>query len=182
MAGFPAMFIPYKAPVRESDGYTRQVVAESAALLHSDVCSGRIPDLTKEFTMTEAATDTAATDAETSIDAYLQAFGEPEPVRRRQLIGRAFGPEGSLTDPPLVGSGHDGLDEMFVAAQSHYVGHTFRRTSSVDVHHGFARYEWNLVSPDGDIAVTGTDFARIDDHGRLSDVVGFFGPVPGIES
>ena len=132
--------------------------------------------------MTESVTNTGAADAVTPIDAYLEAFGEPDPARRRQLIGEAFGPEGSVTDPPLAGSGHDGLDEMFVAAQSHYAGHTFRRTSGVDVHHGFARYEWELVSLDGDVAVAGTDFARIDDHGQLADVVGFFGPVPGIES
>ncbi len=126
--------------------------------------------------------DTPAIDTPTTVDAYLAAFGEPDPVRRRRLIGDAFGPEGSLTDPPLAAMGHDGLDEMFVVAQSHDVGHTFRRTSRVDVHHAFARYEWELVSPDGDVAVAGTDFARLGDDGKLADVVGFFGPIPDLES
>jgi hypothetical protein len=137
--------------------------------------------------MTEAAIDTATIGTATrnaapAVDAYLAAFGEPDPVRRRRLISEAFGPAGSLTDPPLVAVGHDGLDEMFAVAQSHYVDHAFRRTSGIDVHHGFARYEWQLVSPAGEVAVVGTDFARLDDAGRLADVVGFFGPVPNIES
>lgn len=132
--------------------------------------------------MTDIALDPTATDVAPTVDAYLEAFGEPDPVRRRSLIGDAFGPDGSLTDPPLTGVGHQGLDEMFVIAQAHYEGHTFRRTSGVDVHHGFARYEWELVAPDGAIAVAGTDFARLDDDGRLTDVVGFFGPIPAIDS
>ncbi len=132
--------------------------------------------------MTTITIDTSGIDAAATVDAYLAAFGEPDPVRRRRLIGDAFGPEGPLTDPPLAAAGHDGLDEMFAIAQSHYVAHTFRRTSGVDIHHGFARYEWELVSPDGDVAVTGTDFARLDDNARLADVVGFFGPIPELES
>ena len=132
--------------------------------------------------MNQAAIDTTAIDTAATVDAYLEAFGEADPVRRRRLISDAFGREGALTDPPLAALGHDELDEMFVVAQSHYVGHTFRRTSGVDVHHGFARYVWELVSPDGDVAVAGTDFARLDDNGQLADVVGFFGPIPELES
>lgn len=135
-----------------------------------------------EATITTINTIATVIEPAAVVDAYLAAFGEPDPVRRRRLIGDAFGPEGSLTDPPLTAIGHDGLDEMFVVAQSHYVGHTFRRTSGVDVHHGFARYEWQLVAPSGDVAVGGTDFARLDDNGRLADVVGFFGPIPDLEA
>ena len=58
---------------------------------------------------------------------------------------------------------------------THYAGHTFRRTTKVDAHHGYARYGWELVGPDGAVAVAGTDVARFAADGRLAQVVGFFG-------
>jgi hypothetical protein len=45
----------------------------------------------------------------------------------------------------------------------------------VDEHHGYARYGWALVAPDGNPAVTGTDIATVDSDGRLVKVIGFFG-------
>ncbi len=56
-----------------------------------------------------------------------------------------------------------------------YPEHVFHRVTTVDEHHGFARYGWKLVGPDGAPAVTGTDFAQIGDDGRLVRIVGFFG-------
>ena len=38
---------------------------------------------------------------------------------------------------------------MASAVQAQFPGHTFRRTSAVDGHHGFARYEWEMLAPDG---------------------------------
>ena len=51
---------------------------------------------------------------------------------------------------------------------THYAGHTFRRTTEVDAHHAFARYGWELVGPDGTVAVAGTDIVETDDDGRLT--------------
>ena len=39
------------------------------------------------------------------------------------------------------------------------------------------RYGWELVGPDGTVAVDGTDIVEIDDDGRLTRIVGFFGPL-----
>lgn len=66
---------------------------------------------------------------------------------------------------------------MFAAVQAQFPRNAFRRTSIVDQHHDAARYEWELVAPDGTISVTGTDFVRLASDGRLATVVGFFGPV-----
>jgi hypothetical protein len=60
---------------------------------------------------------------------------------------------------------------------THFPGHTFRRTSEVDAHHTFGRYSWVLVAPDGVTAVSGTDIVEVDDQGRLTRIVGFFGDV-----
>lgn len=117
-------------------------------------------------------------DSTTTIDRYLDAFGEPDPDRRRALVGETFAENATLADPPIDATGHDGLTEMFGVVQQHYPGHTFRRTSGVDEHHGVARYEWELATDGGGSAITGTDIVRFGADGRIASVVGFFGPIP----
>ena len=111
-----------------------------------------------------------------TVDAHLAAYGEPDPARRARLIASAWTPEGSLVDPPLdPATGHAGLDALFAAVQSHYPGHTFRRTTDVDGHHHAARYGWEMLAPDGAVALAGTDVVELAADGRLVQVVGFFG-------
>lgn len=116
------------------------------------------------------------------IDTYLAAYGEPDHTRRRSLIETAFRSDATLADPPLDAAGHDGLDELFAAVQSHFPAHTFRRTSGVDLHHDSARYNWELVAESGEVSVAGTDFVRFGDDDRIAAVVGFFGPAPELAS
>jgi hypothetical protein len=122
-------------------------------------------------------TTTAAT-----IDTYLSAYGESDGRRRKQLIADSFAPDATLADPPLDAVGHHGLDEMFVAVQTQFPGHTFRRSSGIDEHHGVARYEWELVAADGTVSVSGTDVVRFDADDKLASVVGFFGPLPPLDA
>jgi hypothetical protein len=116
-----------------------------------------------------------STDLEQTVDTYLAAYGEPDPARRAVLIAEAWAPDGRLIDPPLDGQGHGGIDAMFVAVQGMFAGHSFRRTTVVDAHHDRARYGWELVGPDGSVAVAGVDYAELDADGKLRTVTGFFG-------
>jgi hypothetical protein len=114
----------------------------------------------------------------TTIDTYLAAYGEAGDDRRRSLIEMCFTPDAMLADPPFEANGHDGLQATFAAVLGHYPGHTFRRTSGIDEHHGCARFSWEFVAPDGTVAFAGTDFVRFDTDGLIIAVVGFFGPLP----
>jgi hypothetical protein len=117
------------------------------------------------------------TELATTIDTYLEAYGETDETRRRSLISKSWSPTGTLTDPPMAADGHDGIATMFAAVQGQFPGHTFRRTTEVDTHHNIARYGWELVGADGSVAVAGMDVARVGDDGFLVDVTGFFGPL-----
>jgi SnoaL-like domain len=114
---------------------------------------------------------------ETTIDTHLDAYGEPDAVRRKELIGRIWSPDGRLVDPPLEGAGHAGINDMADALQAQFPGHTFRRTSRIDGHHNFARYEWTMLAPDGSAVLNGLDVVELADDGTLRRVVGFFGPL-----
>lgn len=121
-------------------------------------------------------------DTPTTIDTYLDAYGEPNPSRRRELIIKSWASGGTLADPPMQATGHAALDEMFAAVQGQFPGHRFRRTSAIDEHHNVARYSWDLVSPDGTVTVAGLDIAHLGSNGELTGVTGFFGPLPPLEA
>ncbi len=120
-------------------------------------------------------TQTLETDTTAAVDRYLAALNEPDADTRRRLISEAWAPDGGMTDPPLTGQGHDGIAALGDALHGGYAGHSFRRTSAVDEHHGHYRFSWALVGPDGAVAVTGMDTGAVAEDGRIGQVVGFFG-------
>ena len=114
-------------------------------------------------------------DLDTLVDTHLAAYAEPDAANRAPLVAQVWSDEGQLIDPPFDGLGHEAIAAMADTVLAHYPGHTFQRTTVVDEHHGFARYGWALVAPDGTPAVTGTDFVQLDDAGRIRRILGFFG-------
>jgi len=117
-------------------------------------------------------------DVTATVDTYLAAWSEPDAVRRAELVEQVWTPDGRLVDPPLEGIGHAGIADLGVALQTHYPGHTFRRTSGVDAHHDQLRFTWELVGPDDAVALTGLDVGEVAPNGRLHRIAGFFGDVP----
>lgn len=134
---------------------------------------------TTEATAATAAPEFTATAVAAAVDAYLSAYGEPDRARRDALIRRAWAEDGRLIDPPLVGEGHRGISLMAEAVQAQFAGHGFRRVSGIDVHHGHLRFAWELVGPDGQVALAGMDAGELAGDGRLRRVTGFFGELPG---
>ena len=116
-----------------------------------------------------------------TVDRYLSAWNEPDPARRAELIDAVWAEDGRLIDPPLTGEGHDGISEMAAALQQHYAGHRFRRVSGVDAHHDHLRFAWELVGPDGEVAIKGLDVGELGEDGRLRRITGFFGELPAHE-
>jgi hypothetical protein len=118
------------------------------------------------------------TTLETTIDTHLEAYLEPDADRRARLIEQVWAPEGHLFDPPLDAQGHTAINELFETVQGMFAGHSFRRTTGIDSHHGIARYGWELVDGDGAVALSGMDVAVVAEDGRLARLAGFFGDLP----
>jgi hypothetical protein len=114
------------------------------------------------------------------VDAYLAAHTEPDPARRGELIRRAWADGGHIVDPPFTAAGHDQIAAMADAIQQQFAGHRFQRTSGIDEHHDRLRFAWELVGPDGAVAVAGTDVGELAADGRLQRITGFFGDLPPI--
>jgi hypothetical protein len=118
------------------------------------------------------------TDVTTTVDTYLSAYNEADEAARLALLEDAFAAEGRLIDPPLEGEGHGGISDMMAAVHQQFPGHTFRRSSGVDEHHGQLRYGWELCDPTGAVVLAGMDVGEVDAQRRLVRVAGFFGPLP----
>jgi hypothetical protein len=125
------------------------------------------------MTNTDITLDPAAT--ERTIDAWLVAYLDPDADRRAAVVTEIWAPDGEVVDPPITSAGHDELIALADAVLGLYPGHTFRRTTDIDAHHGYARYGWELVAPTGDVALAGLDVAELAPDGKLRKVVGFFG-------
>jgi hypothetical protein len=126
--------------------------------------------------------DVITTDLAATIDRHLDAYSEPDAARRDPLVAEVWAEDGVLVDPPIDGAGWAGISAMADAVQAHYPGHRFQRTSGIDAHHGFARYAWDLVGPDGAVAIGGVDVVELTDDGLIRRIVGFMGPIPPLDA
>lgn len=115
------------------------------------------------------------------IDCYLTAYCEPNPSSRARLIAATWTSDGVLIDPPLTARGHEELTQQADALLSLYPGAKFQRTSELDMHQGYARYSWDLIASSGERLISGFDVAQQSPDGKLSMVIGFFGPLKQIE-
>ncbi|QSQ27490.1 nuclear transport factor 2 family protein [Pyxidicoccus parkwayensis] len=113
-----------------------------------------------------------------TIDLYLSAWNETQPTRRAELISQVWATDGRLIDPPHAAQGHTGINDMMGALHTQFPGHRFRRASGIDSHHDQVRFAWELVGPNGAVAVAGMDVGELSADGRLRRITGFFGPLP----
>jgi hypothetical protein len=121
-------------------------------------------------------------DLTTTVDRYLAAWNETDPARRAQLIEAVWASDGCLIDPPLAAEGRAQIGDMASALQAQFPGHQFRRATGVDAHHNQLRFGWDLVGPDGVVALSGLDVGEVAEDGQLRRITGFFGDLPVAES
>jgi hypothetical protein len=62
---------------------------------------------------------------------------------------------------------------MIEAARTQFPGLVFTARGEPDGHGPFARFSWSLGPAGGTAVAGGTDIARLDDAGRVVEVIGF---------
>lgn len=118
------------------------------------------------------------TDLNETVDTWLAAWTEPDQSKRQGLIAQLWAADGELIDPPMTAAGHAELAAITAGLQAQFPGHAFRRASGIDYYHDFLRYGWELIAPDGTVALAGIDVAEVTTEGMLRRVSGFFGELP----
>jgi hypothetical protein len=109
----------------------------------------------------------------TVVDGYFAMWNETDPARRRTVIAATWAPDAYYIDPLFTADGPEALDAMVAAAQEQFPGHRFQLTGAIDAHHDRARWNWELVGPDGTPVAAGLDVATLAPDGRLREITGF---------
>lgn len=112
------------------------------------------------------------------IGAYGEAWTEPDPARRAELLERAWADDGVYCDPTTTVSGRAAMERHIAGFGARLPGCTIVVTSAIDAHDGYARFGWEIRDGSGAAVGEGTDFAVLGPDGRIQRIVGFFGPLP----
>ncbi|MBB5464202.1 hypothetical protein HDG32_000295 [Paraburkholderia sp. CI2] len=115
------------------------------------------------------------------VSAYCAAWNEKDEVARTALLEKSWGDSGVYEDPTsAVPPGRAALHAHIAGFHRAYAGARLVRTSRADQHHGKIHFTWQMMLPDGTVAVDGRDFGELDTTGRIAHIVGFFGPPPAL--
>lgn len=119
-------------------------------------------------------------DMNTTITTYLELLNETDAGKRAELAEKVWADNGRWIDPPFEADGRAAIADTIGGVQAQFPGHTFRQVSGVDMHHDLFRFAWELVAPDGSVAVAGIDVGQVADDGRFVRITGFLGDLPAL--
>jgi hypothetical protein len=137
------------------------------------VRSARHDDLHRSFAIVYKEPDMTPTTPHAIAERYLATWNEADDARRQALVAALWSPQGRYADPLMSGAGHDGIARMIAAARTQFPGLVFTARGQADGHGPFARFSWSLGPAGGAPVAGGTDVARLDDAGRVVEVIGF---------
>jgi hypothetical protein len=112
-----------------------------------------------------------------SLDHMLAAWNELDPSKVRSHLDRALSPEVEFIDPSIETHGIDEFEATFTACGRKFPALSTQGKVGFDSHHGLHRYSWQ-ISRDGEVVLPGFDATEVDDDGKVTRVLGFFGPLP----
>ncbi len=109
----------------------------------------------------------------------MAAVFVPDDGERLEALTRHVAPDFVYVGPDAVFEGAQGPQRcIHQVSQRRLVADRPRRTSPVDLHHGYFRYTWERVER-GATVMEGWSFGCLDDTGAICRVVAFEGLVPG---
>lgn len=123
-----------------------------------------------------------AEQARRCIDAYFDAWNEPQADKRRQILAQVMTDNSTYVDPNTDLDSRDGLVEYIDQVLNKSPGRRVVRTSELDAHHLVCRFNWRLVKADGTQGAESLDVVEFAPDGRIHRVTGFFGPLTPSEA
>lgn len=119
---------------------------------------------------------------EDALFAYVAAWSETDEQQRRKFLEKSWAENGLYIDPAGEAPGREALVHYIGKFLHNFPDYRFMLTSSVTQHHGWFRFTWALVKPDGTQRMEGADFGKVGPDGRILGITGFFGPLPPVPS
>jgi hypothetical protein len=128
------------------------------------------------------------TDPAELADHYVALWNEPDPDQRRQLIEKLWAEDGAhILQPPqeireiaarpgiglnatLEARGHTALEARATSAHEEFVASgafRFRRRDNVERVADVVKFNWEMVSTDGEVVGVGLEFLLLGPDGRI---------------
>lgn len=112
------------------------------------------------------------------VDKYCEGWSAESAAERERLIRETLADGAIYTDPRASRLGILELLDHIAKVHALRPGAKVLRTSQIDTHHGFARFHWRVVMPDGSSLPESIDVIELNASGtRIERVIGFFGAV-----
>jgi hypothetical protein len=111
---------------------------------------------------------------------YGAAWAETDEEKRRDLLAQAWAEDGTYLDPSGRADGREALVAHIGGFQQMMGGHRIDLASGVDEHDSYLRFAWKMIGPDDAVVMEGVDFGTLGPDGKLTSIVGFFGPWPDL--
>ncbi|WJY20852.1 nuclear transport factor 2 family protein [Fontisubflavum oceani] len=121
------------------------------------------------------------TESQEIVRAYGAAWLATDPGERRAHLEQAWADDGIYIDTNTRVEGREALAQLIEQTHTAFPGHIVELTSGALGFKGYLQFTWHMRRPDGEILLTGTDFARQGDDGRLVELIGFFGAPPPLD-
>lgn len=111
------------------------------------------------------------------IDAFVAAWNVTDEADCSRLLEQCWADDGTLINHTAQQTGRAEVAAYIRHVTPQWEGGRVR-ISSVDEHHGWLRYTWKVVRPDGSAVGEGMHVAERAPDGRLRRVIGFPSPAP----
>jgi hypothetical protein len=109
---------------------------------------------------------------------YIAAWNETDDTRRNALLTQCWADNGVYVDPNVEVTGREALSRRIKEVQGGRPGAYLEFMSGTDAHHNVLRFLWRLVRADGTAGDISIDIGETGPDGRLTKIIGFFGPPP----
>ena len=115
------------------------------------------------------------------VGAYGAAWNEPDEGKRTALLEESWADDGVYQDPTGKAEGRAALVAHIGGFHTMFPGRSIDLASGVDVTEAGVRWAWVMRNAD-EVELEGVDFAELAPDGRIHRLVGFFGPLPPLET
>ena len=105
-------------------------------------------------------------DLEASVDGYVAAWNEPDPVVRMELLAASVTDDFEFTGPTGTFRGRDAVEGLIVALRTRMARATVARLGPVEA----GTFRWAILTAAGTTLLEGVDEAEAAPDGRLSRI------------
>ena len=116
-------------------------------------------------------------DAAEIVTTYGDAWNEPDEAARRELLTKSWADAGTYSDPTGSADGRDALLAHIGGFRAMMPGHTIDMISGLDTRANVFRFAWVMRNGTEEV-LEGMDYGELGPDGRITKIVGFFGPFP----